>query len=332
MCIKAREFSLATRVKNRIWNETTNQAEQEISNRLDLMIQSRSLSGFDASSSFEDLMESVRKLLEDLCENQLPCPYLTARATEEGNKKVWDEQDQMAQNLGAATQTGIMLTGSLLSAFISKYKLQPEFGVGFVSQDQFESAVESLRSHKDQILKSVPRFSSTSLAVEADNGPSTSDVTEKAVSSSSLKRKSGDSRVENRSSASANESPSKDNHSSDDSIEDLSLRTRLARSRNEPLFEDNERPPPQSPKKTPSYLRMKRKPRSKWTEDEEKAVYKAVHKYGLSSWAEIVKANIVPGRSNVDIKDKWRTMVKTGRVRELKDELKSQMDTSSEED
>lgn len=49
---------------------------QEMSSRLDLIIQSRSLSGFDALSSFEDLMESVRNLLEELCENQLPHPYL----------------------------------------------------------------------------------------------------------------------------------------------------------------------------------------------------------------------------------------------------------------
>lgn len=41
-----------------------------------------------------------------------------------------------------------MLTGSLLNAFISKYKLQAEFGVGFVSEDKFKSAVESLRSRK----------------------------------------------------------------------------------------------------------------------------------------------------------------------------------------
>lgn len=76
---------------------------------------------------------------------------------------------------------------------------------------------------------------------------------------------------------------------------------------------------------------MKRKPRSKWTGDEEKTVYKAVKKYGVSSWADIVKANILPGRSNVDIKDKWRTMVKTGRAKELKDELLSELDSSSEE-
>src|SRR5688572_24902598 len=102
----------------------------------------------------------------------------------------------------------------------------------------------------------------------------------------------------------------------------------MTKARKEPLFQDAVRL--QSPKKL-SNPHVMRKPRSKWTADEEKTVYKAVQKYGMSSWAYIVKANILPGRSNVDIKDKWRTMVKTGRVEELKDELKSQEDSSSEE-
>lgn len=111
-------------------------------------------------------------------------------------------------------------------------------------------------------------------------------------------------------------------------IFNLLVRKRMTRARKEPLFQDVERQ--WSPQKL-SNQRVKRKPRAKWTEDEEKTVYKAVQKYGLSSWADIVKTNVLPGRSNVDIKDKWRTMVKTGRDKELKDEFKSGLDSSSEE-
>jgi|SRR6218665_84883 len=112
----------------------------------------------------------------------------------------------------------------------------------------------------------------------------------------------------------------------------LLVRTRLARSRGEPLFEDVERRLLRSPTKPSNQLEVRRKPRSKWTAEEERKVYKAVKKYGVSSWADIVKANVLPGRSNVDIKDKWRTMLKTGRVEELKDELRSRLDSCSEED
>jgi len=52
-------------------------------------------------------------------------------------------------------------------------------------------------------------------------------------------------------------------------------------------------------------------------------VYLAVQKHGVGNWAAVVNEvkGSMPHRTNVDIKDKWRTMEKQGRLRELKIEF-----------
>ena len=51
--------------------------------------------------------------------------------------------------------------------------------------------------------------------------------------------------------------------------------------------------------------------RSAWSAAEEESIFLGVQQHGEGHW----KLLSVPGRSNVDIKDKWRTMVKQGRVK-----------------
>lgn len=53
-----------------------------------------------------------------------------------------------------------------------------------------------------------------------------------------------------------------------------------------------------------------------WSTLEEEMVYKGVKAHGIGSWA-LIHANFLPHRTNVDIKDKWRTMVRQGRLKEL---------------
>ena len=65
----------------------------------------------------------------------------------------------------------------------------------------------------------------------------------------------------------------------------------------------------------------RRKLRKKWTEEEEEACYTAIQKHGEGNWARIRKLNYLPGRSNVDIKDKLRTMRKTGRIKFLEEKF-----------
>jgi len=52
--------------------------------------------------------------------------------------------------------------------------------------------------------------------------------------------------------------------------------------------------------------------RKRWTAAEEEEVYRGVRKYGVGKWSRF--AARLPGRSNVDIKDKYRTMLRQGRV------------------
>jgi hypothetical protein len=60
-----------------------------------------------------------------------------------------------------------------------------------------------------------------------------------------------------------------------------------------------------------------RKSRRAWTAAEEEKVYVAVQKYGIGHWSQLVKHRTVPHRSSIDIKDKWRTMLKNGRLDQL---------------
>jgi len=50
-----------------------------------------------------------------------------------------------------------------------------------------------------------------------------------------------------------------------------------------------------------------------WSTVEEELVYQGVLAHGVGNWA-LVHTDFVPNRTNVDIKDKWRTMKRQGRL------------------
>jgi len=60
--------------------------------------------------------------------------------------------------------------------------------------------------------------------------------------------------------------------------------------------------------------------RKAWSATEEELVYKGVQKYGVGNWASI-HSHFVPNRTNVDIKDKWRTMERQGHLYTLEKKL-----------
>ena len=62
--------------------------------------------------------------------------------------------------------------------------------------------------------------------------------------------------------------------------------------------------------------RKKGKGRLAWSTVEEELVYQGVQAYGVGNWASVC-ANFVPHRTNVDVKDKWRTMTRQGRLKTL---------------
>jgi hypothetical protein len=53
-----------------------------------------------------------------------------------------------------------------------------------------------------------------------------------------------------------------------------------------------------------------KKPRNKWTKDEEDNLRIGVARYGHGSWAKILESFQFNARSAVDLKDKWRNMNK----------------------
>jgi len=57
-----------------------------------------------------------------------------------------------------------------------------------------------------------------------------------------------------------------------------------------------------------------------WSTVEEELVYKGVLAHGMGNWA-LIHSEFVPNRTNVDIKDKWRTMKRQGRLKALADKF-----------
>ncbi|XP_022081794.1 uncharacterized protein LOC110974451 isoform X2 [Acanthaster planci] len=51
-----------------------------------------------------------------------------------------------------------------------------------------------------------------------------------------------------------------------------------------------------------------------WTKEEVNLFKKALQKYGPGKWSEMIAAYNFSGRTNVNLKDKWRTMVKNGEI------------------
>ena len=68
----------------------------------------------------------------------------------------------------------------------------------------------------------------------------------------------------------------------------------------------------------PSSKRVKTHAKKPWSDLEREMVYKGVKAHGVGHWAKI-RTNFLTARSNVDIKDQWRTMTKQGRLKELAD-------------
>lgn len=63
---------------------------------------------------------------------------------------------------------------------------------------------------------------------------------------------------------------------------------------------------------------VSRKKRSHWSASEEQQVYLAVQRHGVGNWSAVIsEGGLAAWRTSVDIKDKWRTMAKQGRLAEL---------------
>ena len=63
------------------------------------------------------------------------------------------------------------------------------------------------------------------------------------------------------------------------------------------------------------------KHRKVWSQEEMEDFYDAVKVFGVGKWAEI-RDHLGTSRSSVQLKDKWRTMLKRGDVQELKKKRK----------
>ncbi|KAI0242606.1 hypothetical protein LSAT2_012360 [Lamellibrachia satsuma] len=59
--------------------------------------------------------------------------------------------------------------------------------------------------------------------------------------------------------------------------------------------------------------------RSRWLPSEEELLFRGVVNFGTGQWVLIKKKYDFLGRTNVDLKDKWRNMKKNGRVEELRE-------------
>jgi len=78
-------------------------------------------------------------------------------------------------------------------------------------------------------------------------------------------------------------------------------------------FDDSEDAPPPRKRRARGAPSTARIHRVQWSMEEKDMLREGVSAYGLGKWAEILKAyDFHKHRTNVDLKDKWRNMVKHG--------------------
>merc|ERR1711916_210050 len=66
-------------------------------------------------------------------------------------------------------------------------------------------------------------------------------------------------------------------------------------------------------------IKFDRRMRQTWTEEETESLVEGVKKHGAGHWSDIVsdsKLTFSPKRTNVDLKDKWKNLLKSGKIGE----------------
>merc|ERR1711916_71393 len=68
-----------------------------------------------------------------------------------------------------------------------------------------------------------------------------------------------------------------------------------------------------------SKIKFDRRMRQTWTEEETESLVEGVKKHGAGHWSDIVSDSTLtfsPKRTNVDLKDKWKNLLKSGKIGE----------------
>lgn len=60
--------------------------------------------------------------------------------------------------------------------------------------------------------------------------------------------------------------------------------------------------------------KTKQQTRRRWTLEEDELLIYGVQKWGVGNWSQIRSSMHITGRSNVNLKDRWRTLKNQGRV------------------
>jgi len=282
MCCQKGEFDVAEAVMTRQWKHWKNSAELEKRNELRSLVSSRKVLHVHRNVG-QCIVDSVTRLLAPV---MIETSFLVqieqnvARAFTELESRCLLLHDD--QKVMAGQNEVAFLPASITSRnsfSTDATDMKPNLSVGII--------ISPKRVKPSPLVEQLEPV----MVSESQSSATDGDETESQPLSGATRSVKKSARVE----------PSTRLIESDDALSELSIN-----------FEET--PVGQS---TSVNQKAKRAKKNLWGKEEEELVYQGVKYYGVGHWAEI-KKKYLPKRSNVDVKDKWRTMTKQkDRLRDL---------------
>ena len=300
VCCRENQFDTADNVFDRLWNEKSgNQREMKVKVSIEAVLKSRnSKHTYLQTASYTKFLDQSKSFLKEFF-HHAPEPFLKQAA-----KKVCEKVDMLAAKESSLPSDGTTVDSnkqcSIDDSDLSKETVNAtpkKRGRKKQALNQVSGEIIKAEPCPDSLLATIQSHEDVSRP--SQNFKNQDDVNLSMVSETSytIDNESDESLTHTKLKRSKNVSDS-DIHDSDTDL-DVIEKKKGKISTNCKQKSDNVK-----------------KVKKAWLPEEEELIYKGVQKYGFGNWAIIAK-NLLVNRSNVDVKDKWRTMVKQGKLKLL---------------
>lgn len=290
VCCRKNEFDLANEVFGREWRHWKNQNEMEIrQNSLNVIELRSSNHAYLDSMPYSSLIDGARVLLREIF-SLLKTPFLVTAA-----QSVYKNYSSIMENYSVLECQNFSNESKQASSFGSE-------GTGTCNSTS-SNDIKPNQTEKIRIIESETGTEVTALKYESlQTSPLETDI----VDGIKISRKSLRKFKDKCSNSSRAESEINDN----EHVLPVKM-SNLNRKRKETMSECFDWEAELSSAVMPS---PEARPRRFWQPEEEEAIYLGVQKYGVGQWRKVADS-LGSDRTNVDIKDKWRTMTKQGKLK-----------------
>ena len=295
-CCRENQFDTADNVFDRLWNKKSgNQREMKVKASIEAVLKSRnSKHNYLQTASYTKFLDQSKSFLKEFF-HHAPEPFLKQAA-----KKVCEKVDMLAAKESSHPSDGTTVDSNKQCSIDDSDMLKETVNATQKKRgrkNQVSGEIIKAEPHADLLLATIQSHEDVSRP--SQNLKNQDDVNLSMVSETSytIDNESDESLTHTKLKRSKNVSDS-DIHDSDTDL-DVIEKKKGKISTNSKQKSDNVK-----------------KVKKAWLPEEEELIYKGVQKYGFGNWAIIAK-NLLVNRSNVDVKDKWRTMVKQGKLKLL---------------